>query len=215
MSPRIAKHYKGAGRPTAEQSQVRRKQLLERALDLFLKKGFAQTTLDDIAATLRMTKRTIYTQYGNKEALFKAAVQQAIEIVLVTADELQALDTGDLENTLKAVALLRVKRVLSPEGMRLQRIINAETYRFPELQETLYQESVGPTVVFLTNLLQDCAARGEIDVDEPEACVGIFLSMAVGTTTRAATIRLQIGAMNIEQHVDYCVRLFLYGLLRR
>ena len=54
--------------------------MLDTALSLFLDKGFEQTTIDLIAASVGMTKRTIYAKYEDKAALFRAAVERAIAL---------------------------------------------------------------------------------------------------------------------------------------
>lgn len=207
--------YRGAGRPTQEQSLQRQQALLEKALDIFLKNGYTKTTLDDIAAAMRMTKRTIYSAYGGKEGLFKTAVGRAIEKIRIPLEELQALESENLEMTLRKVAHLRVKQLLSPDGVRLQRIVNAQSYRFPELLQTVYRDSTGPTIEFLTRILAKHAATGEIELSHPESCAGIFLNMAVGTPARAALAgMLPHSSMSQEQHIDYCVHLFLHGVVR-
>ena len=167
MAKTSTDNYRGAGRPTQEQSLQRQQELLEHALGMFLRKGYTQTTLDDIAATLRMTKRTIYSAFGGKEALFKAAVGRAIEINRIPLEELQGLESEDLETTLRKVAHMRVDKLLSPDGVRLQRIVNAESYRFPELLQMVYLDSTGPTIELLTLILSMHAGDGEIEVSHP------------------------------------------------
>ncbi|MBB3603682.1 AcrR family transcriptional regulator [Mycolicibacterium sp. BK556] len=50
----------------------RRGELFDALLELFLAEGFAQVTLDDIAARLRCSKGTLYTLAGSKEQLVHA-----------------------------------------------------------------------------------------------------------------------------------------------
>jgi AcrR family transcriptional regulator len=52
----------------------RREQLFDELVALLLTEGFAQLTLDDIAARLRCSKRTLYALAGSKEQLVRAAV---------------------------------------------------------------------------------------------------------------------------------------------
>ena len=59
------------GRPTREQAQQLQAQLLDQALDIFLDRGFEQTTMDAIAVSAGMSKRTMYLRYEDKAALFK------------------------------------------------------------------------------------------------------------------------------------------------
>ena len=216
MTAKQNKNYRGAGRPTQAQAKHRQQELLEKALDMFLKKGYTQTTLDSIATDLKMTKRTIYSAYGGKEALFIAAVDRAIEKNRTSLESLKQLESDSLEETLKRVAQARIHKMLSPDGIRLQRILNAEAFRFPGLIERVYRDSTGPTVEFLSTILLHHAEMGAIDAAEPEASAAIFLNMAVGTPARAALAGLLPGAfMSQESHVDYCVHLFLNGVIKR
>src|ERR1700755_2011498 len=122
-----------AGRPTREQATLRHGQLLEQALDMFLDRGYAQTTIDAIATAVNMTKRTIYARYEDKAALFRAAVQYAIKRWIVAPDTLQSLECENLEATLLAVARMRIAHAGKPDSMRLGRVIAAESYRFPDI----------------------------------------------------------------------------------
>lgn len=202
-----------AGRPTLEQAKSRHRELLEKSLDLFLKKGYQLTTLDAVARALHMTKRTIYSLYPNKEALFKAAVEHAIHSNMTPIEELEAMGDDDLEAVLNAVAHQRVKAFLNPTGIRLQRVISAESYRFPELYTLLYDKSTRPTVSFLIDLLKRHAERGEVVVEKPEVAAAAFLSMAVGGPARGIlTGHLPDESGSLEEHLHYCVKLFLNGI---
>src|SRR3546814_7732918 len=68
----------------------------------------------------------------DKNALFGAAVQRAIERWIIPAEVLDALDPDDLEGTLTAVAGLRMRNANSADGLRLQHILSAESYRRSE-----------------------------------------------------------------------------------
>jgi AcrR family transcriptional regulator len=53
---------------------VRREQLFDALVELLLAEGFAHLTLDDVAARLHCSKRTLYALAGSKEQLVRAAV---------------------------------------------------------------------------------------------------------------------------------------------
>ncbi|GAA1292170.1 TetR/AcrR family transcriptional regulator [Pseudonocardia aurantiaca] len=53
---------------------VRREQLFDALVELLLAEGFAHLTLDDLAARLRCSKRTLYALAGSKQQLVRAAV---------------------------------------------------------------------------------------------------------------------------------------------
>jgi len=133
-----------AGRPTREQAQARQDELLDTALDHFLAKGFELATIEAIAQAVGMTKRTVYAKFTDKEALFRAAVNRAVERYWVSPERIAATDCGDIEQTLIAIARLRIDEVRTANGLRLQRIIATESYRFPDLYLLAYERGALP-----------------------------------------------------------------------
>jgi AcrR family transcriptional regulator len=204
-----------AGRPTRAQAELRHEELLDRALELFLESGFELVTIDAIAAAVGMTKRTVYARYQDKAALFKASVQRAIDRWLVPIEALHAVDSDDIEATLTAVARIRMANAISPAGLRLQRIINAESYRFPEIFTLAYEQGMRPTIEFLTEVLRRHSDAGTVKITKPEIAATSFLSMVVGGPTRAIVWGRPVDEPALEERLHFCVRLFLDGALRR
>ena len=205
----------GAGRPTREQAERRHEELLDRALELFLERGFEVSTIDAIAASVGMTKRTVYALYTDKEALFKAAVRRAIERWNVPIETMRAAESDDLEKTLRAIARIRMLNAISPAGLRLTRIINAEAYRFPEIYRVAYEQGMRSTIDYLADLLRRHAKAGTIKVAKPELAATAFLSMVVGGPTRVFVWGGSIDEQELEERIRYCVRLFLDGARSR
>jgi TetR/AcrR family transcriptional regulator, mexJK operon transcriptional repressor len=205
----------GAGRPTAIQALQRHDELLDGALDLFLDKGFEQATIEAIAASVGMTKRTVYARYPNKAALFKAAVQRSIERLIVPPATLESLDTGDIAATLAAVARLRVAQVMTPAGLKQQRIINTESYRFPEIFTMAYDQNTRPVVDFLAGLLRRETATGALSVTDPNRAAVVFLSMVVSGPVRVIVSGNRLTRAEIEDRLQFAIRLFLDGARAR
>jgi TetR/AcrR family transcriptional repressor of mexJK operon len=201
----------GVGRPTPAQQRQRQEDLLNVALDIFLERGFEQTTMEEVATRVGMSKRTVYARYADKGALFKAAVKRAIERYTIPRAVLEAVATDDLEETLAAVARLRIANIATPIGTKLQRILGAQSYRFPELLNTAFEEGAGPTVDFLRDLFSRHTKRGQLKVTEPERAASAFLSLAVGRPARIIVSGNVIDEAEIEEHVRFAVRLFLRG----
>lgn len=201
----------GIGRPTREQAKRRHEQLLDEALEQFLEKGFVMTTIDAIAVAVGMTKRTVYARYPDKNALFGAAVQRAIERWIVPAETLNALDQDDLEGSLTAVAHLRMQNANSADGLRLQHILSAESYRFPEIFSLAYDQGTVPTLEFLAALLRKHTRAGTIDVRQPQVAAVAFLSMVIGTPVRDLLWGKNTDQKLLDERVRFCVQLFLDG----
>ncbi len=215
MPRKIQSTRPAAGRPTREQAEQRHNELLDRALELFLEKGFELATIDAIAAAVGMTKRTVYGLYADKTALFKATIQRAIERWIVPIETLHAAETDDLEATLIAVARIRMTNAVSPAGLRLQRIINTESYRFPEVFTVAYEQGSRPTIEFLTDLLRRHAKKGKVSIEKPDIAATAFLSMVVGGPLRAIVWGGAVDEAALEERIQYCVRLFLDGVRPR
>jgi len=159
-----------------------------------------------------MTKRTVYARYADKAALFKASVQRAIERLIVPHATLQALETADLEATLAAVARLRVAQVMTPAGLKLQRIINTESYRFPEIFTMAYEQSTRPVIEFLAGLLRREIATGALAVADPERAAVVFMSMVVSGPVRIIVSGNRLTRREIEDRLQFAIGLFLNGV---
>lgn len=118
------------GRPTAAERRAREAQILGTALGVFLASGFGGATIDELAAAAKVTKRTLYAYFGDKDALFAAMVRDLAVGV--------SLDAATDHGTLEALAARIISRVHSDELVGLHRLVIAESARFPELARVLY-----------------------------------------------------------------------------
>lgn len=204
-----------AGRPTPEQAAARLNQLLESALDHFLEKGFELATIEAIAAEVGMTKRTVYAKFPDKVALFRAALSLAAERYAVSAQEIEACETSDLEQTLCNLAFLRIDKVMTPNGVRLQRILQTESYRFPDINDFAFERGARETVVHLARLLKRETKAGRLAVSDPGRAAGVFMAMVVSTPVRFIVAGQPMPREEMEELVTYSVRLFLDGARKR
>lgn len=68
--------------PAARRGRPRKFQhaaALDAALTTFWSKGFAGTSLDDLATAMNMNRPSIYAAFGNKDALYAAAVEHYVQ----------------------------------------------------------------------------------------------------------------------------------------
>jgi len=206
---------RGAGRPTSEQAEARHGELLDAALDLFLEHGFELTTIEMIAARINMTKRTVYARYPDKASLFQGAVQRAIERQIVPQDVLEGFDRGDLTETLASIARLRIGQVMTPNGLRLQRIINTESYRFPEIFTANFEQSAKPVIDFVAGLLDRAITAGQIAPTDSGLAASAFMSMVISGQVRAIVSGRLPTEAEMDKKIYFTVRLLLDGLRSR
>lgn len=182
---------------------------------MFLENGFQLTTMEGVAAAMGMTKRTIYARYEDKAALFLATVQRAIDRTMTSVEELRAAETEDLEATLIAIGRMRIADLSRPEGVRLRRIINTESYRFPQIFSMSYEQGAKPVITFLTDLFRRHDNAGAICAGQPDMAANIFMSMVVGGPVRLLVSGNPMSSTEIDDWVSAAVRLFLNGIKPR
>lgn len=69
---------KPGGRPTREQAAALGDRVLDGARAVFCKKGVANTSVEEIAVQLGVSKHTIYRRYPNKGALLEAVFERDV-----------------------------------------------------------------------------------------------------------------------------------------
>lgn len=204
-----------AGRPTREQAEARQIALLDCAFEHFLDRGFDSATIEAIAADVNMTKRTVYARFPDKAALFRAALRRGTERRAASRATIEATRHDRLDETLVAIAMLRITLVASPEGTRLQRLINTESYRFPDIFQTYYDIAARPTVQFLADILAAGNAAGELAIPDPMLAANVFMSMVVSGPVRFITSGNALDDEDIDRRVRFAVDLFLKGATPR
>ena len=200
----------GPGRPTRLQAEQRNIELLEKALDLFLERGYSRTSIEGIAAEVGMAKRTVYAQFKDKKSLFKASLERAIDDWIVPIEALQAVETNDFEETLVRIGNLLVENILTPKGMRLLRITNAESGSMHEISQYTYAKGTGPTLDYLANLF---TRRGPDNIKPSQAAHAAlaFMDLVVGGPGNMSAWGISIDKSKIKRNTAYRVRLFLHG----
>lgn len=171
--------------------------------------------MEEIATQVGMSKRTVYARYPDKAELFKATVHRAIERYTVPREALEAVATSDLEETLAAIARLRIANLAKPVATKLQRILSAQSYRFPELFHDAFEEGTGPTISFLIDLFERNTQLGRLDVPEPRRAATAFLSLVVGGPARIIVSGNRLDRRETEAHIRFAIGLFLRGVGRR
>jgi TetR/AcrR family transcriptional regulator, mexJK operon transcriptional repressor len=111
-------------------SSERLAQLLTIAKTMFGSKGFAATTMDDIAGAAGMSKKTLYKLFDSKSDLFRAMLTsnlQRFDFRACASGQTPAIE--ELRQALRQIADI----VLAPEEIALHRLIIAERKQSPAL----------------------------------------------------------------------------------
>lgn len=141
------------GRPTEAERAQRRDDILDVAVELFVAQGFEVVTLDHIAASARVTKRTIYAYLGDRTEVFLAAVERLRE---------RALGDTLPEGQLSVLSEKIVHVLHSDAAVGLHRLVVSESRRFPDLAERFYDEGPRRYIAAIeSHLSGEDSGRGE------------------------------------------------------
>jgi AcrR family transcriptional regulator len=154
----------------------KQEQILQGAMRVFLKDGYAGTSMDRVSAEAGVSKQTIYSHFQDKEGLFKALIERvtiANFSSIFCAKELH----GEPAILLREVAETYLMKVAeNPDYLALFRIIITESERFPELAK-LYTQNVIQRGRHL--LSQYFVLHPELGITDPEATAQIFFGSLV------------------------------------
>jgi len=167
------------GRPSPEQAIALRESFLAAALESFLDKGYAATSIEAIAREAGVAKITIYRQFDNKEALFREVVHRAVSSARETMQAtLVQPDAGERQVLLDLVDRMYLGAT-EPKTLALLRLVIAEAVRFPELAKSLYAENsyvLAPVVEYLA----EAHKAGKLYVPSPELAAVQLSTLAFG-----------------------------------
>ncbi len=162
-------------------------QIREGAQRVFLKRGFAGTSTDMIAAEAGVSKQTLYAYYPSKETLLVEVLRHLIhedpQNRLPELEEMR-LDTQEgLRSALDSLAKELIARLMQPDYLALIRVVIAETPRLPQvgyLFRSAVPEQLLGNVVRVLNSARANGVIGEINTDAASRMfMGALLTYAI------------------------------------
>jgi TetR/AcrR family transcriptional regulator, mexJK operon transcriptional repressor len=187
--------------------------ILDAARQMFLERGYDETSLDEVAAASGVSKTTVYNNFGDKEALFRAVVlavtEHAEQIIADLASILRGPEPA-AERLARAARALAYG-VLSPAVVQLRRLAISEALRFPGIISEYWDRAPARTLALLAESFAAMTAAGELGIDDPAAAARFFAYAVLGPHQDRAL--LQPGRpptrAELDEHVSVVVAAFL------
>ena len=191
--------------PLTEKQQA----IIAAATRIFLEQGYDQAGMEQIARAAGVAKQTLYNQFGNKEALFRAIITQRCTELLDTLHDSDPRDEG-IEPVLTRFATTLLNILLEPSALALHRLIVAESRRLPRLGRLYYESGPQRGNHRLAEYLQSQCERGVLRIEDPELAARQFTGALLGALrTRALVLDEPIPQNDIDNTVRYTVQSFL------
>lgn len=196
---------KKPGRPA---DTTKRDGIVAAASNRFFRDGFAATSIEQVAADAGVSKVTIYNHFGDKRALFAAAVELECE-KMRGYFSLEGAAEGTIEQRLATIAQAMLDFLSRPEMIQFERRIAAETEHEPAIGEAFLAAGPWRMKAGFSAYLAHASAKGELAIPDPTLAAEQFVSMAKGM----GDLERRFGALPSEEEnrkrIEGAVAVFL------
>lgn len=178
--------------------------ILDAATDVFCEVGVAAASIDTIASRAGVSRQTVYNQFGDKEKVFAAVVEDVTR--RSGAELLATLSTfpdrpEDIEQELMAFATRLVGRcICDNDGRALRKLIEKEGQRYPELFEMWRDFGPGKSWPALSSRFAKLAHEGYLDIDDANLAARQFMALVNADLPNT----YHLGAPMTEEQVKTC-----------
>jgi TetR/AcrR family transcriptional regulator, mexJK operon transcriptional repressor len=177
--------------------------LVDAARTLFLRKGYAGTTMEEIAALAGLTKRTVYNNYADKDALFTEIVANVIAYAEEFARGLHeeftvGITAANLRASLEDLGRRLALGIVRPEVVALRRLLIGEARAFPALAAEYFDRAPGQVIKALASGFEHLGEVGLLQVADARRAAAQFAYLVAGEPLDHAML---VGTIPPREHV--------------
>lgn len=158
-------------------SDHRARALIDTAANEFLAHGYRHGSVDNVAFATGVAKATIYRHFGDKNGLFRAAVQHAVDQLVTPSADL-AGRSGPAEQVLAEFARESLDLYLRDRSIALHRTVIEAGHQFPELAHLVRERLTDWSRDTLTAYLRGMAEGGAIEIADVDWAAHQFINLA-------------------------------------
>lgn len=146
--------------------------ILKAAAEEFANKGYAHTSVRDIAKSAGVSVGVIYKYYKDKEDLFNSCVIKSLDALDQVFEEVQSKGRSIMDMTEELITSTQIFARTNPEYFRLyhQITVSGSSLMTPEIAELIE----GRTAKLYTGLMKRASEAGEVCKDMDPALFAFF-----------------------------------------
>lgn len=190
-------------------------QVLDAARDVFLREGFEGASMDDIAASAKVSKATVYSYFPDKNLLFLEAAKSEILRITREAENVAVVD-APVEVVLRYSARTIIDFYLSALGQSIFRVCVSESERFPELGRMFYEAGPKMGSDRLSGYLHYLSEQGVLNIDDAPLAADQFADLCRADLFQRVMFGLAdtIKPGDIDRVIDGAISTFMarYGV---
>ena len=198
---------KKPGRPS---DQAKRQTIIEAASRRFFDEGFAATSIEQVAADAGVSKVTIYNHFGDKRALFTAAVELECE-KMRGYFSIEDPEAGPIRERLQAIGEGMSAFLSRPEMIAFERRIAAETEHEPSIGLAFLEAGPWRMKSAFSQFLQHAHDKGELSVPDADLAAEQFAALIKGMGDLDQRFGKEVSQEDRERRISGAVKVFLAG----
>jgi TetR/AcrR family transcriptional regulator, mexJK operon transcriptional repressor len=192
----------------------KRSAILRAARQLFFDHGLSSVKIDQVAMAAGVSKMTVYANFADKAAIFEAVVAEESSQINETFESLEVA-SGRIDVVLLLLGTELMTFLMSPEVMRLDRMLAAEMSSHPVAGHGFYRAGPERMWLALSDILAAADARGEIQTDDSRQAAEDLIALWLGMVPLEYRFSegMAIGQATIARRVEHGVKIFIaaYG----
>lgn len=164
------------GRPSLARASAIDDGIIASARSMFLAYGFDAVAMEQVAATVGISKATLYGRYPSKESLFVAVIETAIKQWSDESTQRNYRMTDDIEQRLRFHALNIADWLQRPDVLEFQHLVLSVRRRFPALAEAMREKGYVYIVDVITADIEAAAIRDGKPVNDAPAVARLLVA---------------------------------------
>lgn len=187
--------------------------ILKAAEQVFLRSGFAATTMDDVASEAQVSKKTVYSNFNSKAELFAQVIEKRCARNVPSQDQLEAALKASPADGLLLLSVAFLKNVFAPAQVELYQTVVAAVRRHPDIGRVIFDGPVTATQNMFASYLEQVVEAGQLDIpDTGLAATQLIALLKSNTHMKLAFGRpVRIGPKAIKESAAASIDLFLKG----
>lgn len=205
---------KGSQSRREQQKEAKRLALIDAALAVFSRVGFAAAKIDDVAEEAGVSKGTVYLYFESKEKLFEGMVKAKMMPMLDNIAEIAIDPSMTATDRLKTHMRFFYNKILDSDRRQIMRLILSEGPTFPHLAEYYHANILSRGQAMVNAIIQLGVESGEF---RKMPSHGLMQNVAAGAIVAGIwkLVFERFQPIDLDRYFETHIDLVLNGLRQR
>jgi TetR/AcrR family transcriptional regulator, mexJK operon transcriptional repressor len=212
-----------AGRHSGQNSEVkpvrrtwrgdeRSDRLRRAAAALFLERGYAGVSVDEIVQVAGGSKTNVYSFFGGKSGLFLAVVELLCNELLEPLATIDVTQSGVVAG-LRTIARALLDVILEERALALHRIVAAEALACPDAARLWFESAPARVHGVLADFITRHQKNGTLRPGNPREVAVLFHDMLTLNmhVQRLFGLHAPFSHAEVDAHIESVIALFVHG----